>query len=373
MHDLPKGFLLSATACGLRRKKLDLALIFSETPALAAGLFTANKFPAAPLKLAKDKLKKNAFCRALLVNSGNANSFTGKRGIEDAKEVIEFLAKELGINKDMTHVSSTGIIGRRLPTEKIKSGIISVVNGLSRKNLRKAAQAILTTDTVTKIAGKKIKMGGKTVTLTAFAKGSGMISPSLATMLCFIMTDARITKGALEKALKKAADDSFNCITVDGCMSTNDTVLILANGGAENELINAGDDNFRIFSIALDGVCLDLAKKIVKDGEGATKFIEIKIKGAKNNGEAKRAALAVANSNLFKTAVYGQNPNWGRIVSAIGASAVAVREDRIKLKFSSLKKKNVFVEADLGEGKGVSTIYTSDLTPEYVKINAEYN
>lgn len=373
MLNLPKGFLLSATACGLRRKRLDLALIFSKVPALAEGFFTTNKFPAAPLQVTKDQLKKNALCQAVLVNSGNANSFTGRQGIIDAKEIINFLAKRLGIDEKKVFVSSTGIIGKRLPVEKIKNGVPFLINNLSKKNLYKAAEAILTTDTVTKVAVRKIKIDKETVILTGIAKGSGMIAPALATMLCFIMTDGRIAKNALRKAAKSSVDDSFNCVTVDGCMSTNDTVLILANGQANNSLIGTEGKNFRIFSRALTDVCLELAKKVVKDGEGATKFIEVKITGAKNNSEAKKAALAVANSNLFKTAVYGENPNWGRIVSAIGASRIGVREDKIKLKFSSLKKKNIFVEANLGEGKGVSIIYTSDLTPEYVKINAEYN
>ncbi len=373
MLSLPKGFLLSATACGLRKKRLDLALIFSEVPALTTGLYTTNKFPAAPIKIAKARLKKSAFCQAVLINSGNANSFTGEQGIKDAKDIIDFLAKKLGIDKNKVHISSTGIIGKRLPIEKIKNGIPFLVNNLSRKNLYKVARAILTTDTVIKITSKKIKIGLKTVTLIGIAKGSGMIAPSLATMLCFIITDARITKMALEKAVKKSVNNSFNCITVDGCMSTNDTVLVLANGQANNSLIDITGKNFRSFSLALSDICLDLAKMVVKDGEGATKFIEIKIRGTENNTQAKKAALAIANSNLFKAAIYGRNPNWGRIVSAIGASGIKVREDNINIKFSSLKKKNIFIEANLGKGKGSSTIYTSDLTPEYVKINAEYN
>jgi glutamate N-acetyltransferase/amino-acid N-acetyltransferase len=371
---IPSGFKASALSCGIKKRgKLDLALIFSEVPARAAGVFTNNKLPAAPVKVAKEHLKKSNTVQAIIANSGNANSFTGNGGVEDAKKEALYLSKVLGIKAEAVLVASTGIIGKRLELEKIKNAVPSLVRNLSKNGIAKAARAIMTTDTFAKISSNEFSAGGGRVVITGMTKGAGMIAPDMATMLCFIMTDANITQRALRSALKEAVDKSFNCITVDGCMSTNDTVLILANGRAANFLIDAGSKACEKFSDALSAVCLNLAKMMVKDAEGISKFIEIEVKGARNDAQAKRAALAIANSNLFKTALYGENPNWGRVVAAIGASGIDVLEGSLKIRFSSLAKKDIFVDVNLNIGKGRAVVYTSDLTPEYIKINAEYN
>ncbi len=370
---LPLGFKANGIACGLKKSgRLDLALFYSVVPARAACLFTANKFPAAPVKLNKIFLKKSGTFQAIIANSGNANCFTGARGMKDAEATAEFLAKALSLKKEKILLASTGIIGRKLEIRKIKAGIAELTGGLSREGAARAAKAIITTDTFTKEVTAKLNINGKPVSICGVAKGAGMIAPDMATMLCFILTDANIAQPALKKALKIAADNSFNCITIDGCMSTNDSVMLLANGAAENKLIAQGGD-FRLFAKALETICMALAKMIVRDGEGASKFIRIKVTHAGNFAEAKKAGLAIANSNLFKTAVYGENPNFGRIVAALGASGIGVNEQRLKIKLSSLKKKDVSVEVGLGQGNSACTVYTADLTPRYVKINAEYS
>ncbi|MDP2941044.1 MAG: bifunctional glutamate N-acetyltransferase/amino-acid acetyltransferase ArgJ [Candidatus Omnitrophota bacterium] len=370
---LPLGFKANGISCGLKKSgRLDLALFYSQTPAKAACLFTANKFSAAPVKLNKIFLKRSGGFQAIIANSGNANCFTGVQGLRAAEDTAVFLAKALALKKENILLASTGIIGRKLEIRKIKAGIAELTGGLSREGVARAAKAIMTTDTFTKEVTAKLNINGKPVSICGVAKGAGMIAPDMATMLCFIFTDANIAQPALKKALKIAADNSFNCITVDGCMSTNDSVMLLANGAAENKLIDTGGD-FRLFVKALEAVCLALAKMIVRDGEGASKFIRIKVTHAGNFAEAKKAGLALANSNLFKTAVYGENPNFGRIVAALGASGIGANERRLKIKLSSLKKKDVSVEVGLGKGNSACTVYTADLTPRYVKINAEYS
>jgi len=370
---LPKGYQANGVACGLKKsKKADLALIYSEFPAVASAKFTTNSIIAAPLVVCKKHLKSAKRFQAVLANSGNANCFTGKSGIKDASETASFAAKELGIAKHSVLVNSTGIIGKRLDIEKIKQALPGLVCGLSAAGIHLAKKAIMTTDTFAKEISVSLKIGTKTVEICGIAKGAGMIAPNMATMLCFIMTDAAITQSALDKALKAAVDKSFNCISVDGCMSTNDTVLVLANAAAGNKVISGGDA-LRKFSLALELICLDLAKMVVADAEGATKFIQIDVTQAKNIPEAKKIALAIANSALFKTAVYGQNPNFGRVAAAVGASGFKIKEEQLKIKLGSLKGKQVKLEVSLFRGKARCTVYTSDLTPGYVKINAAYN
>ena len=397
---LPKGFKAGGISAGIKRGgKPDLALIFSKKPAKAAALFTTNKIKAAHIKVCLKHLKNSNSFNALMINSGNANCFTGDKGMRDAEAIMAQLARKLNFKKDNILIASTGIIAKPLPVDKIKRAIPLLVGALSSKGLISALKAIMTTDTFPKIVTRRINIAGKNISICGFAKGAGMISPNMAcaehrrsaTMLCFILTDASINQQALKQALNSAVEDSFHCITVDGCMSTNDTVIALANGAAENVLIdinpvrniasakwsnkisNGVNKNFNLFALTLKSICLELAKMIIKDAEGATKFIEIKVKGAKTTQEAKKAALAVANSNLFKTAIYGKNPNFGRIVQAVGASGIDVKEKALKIKLSPLNKKNVFVEVDLNKGKACTKVYTSDLTPEYIKINAEYN
>jgi len=370
---LPLGFKASGISCGIKRSgKPDLALFFSEKPALASCAFTTNDILAAPVVLSKYNLKNNKKFQAIIANSGNANCFNAKTGLKDASETSKVLAAALGVKKNEVLTASTGIIGKRLPFIKIKSGIPELVKKLSVKGIDEAARAIMTTDTWPKKFTVKFDLGPKVVTVCGVAKGAGMIAPNMATLLSFILTDANISQGALNKALKIAVGKSFNSITVDGCMSTNDSVMLLANGEAGNPLINNGK-SFNLFTQALSLVCLELAKMIIRDAEGASKFIKITVESARDYKTAQAVALNIANSNLFKTAVYGQNPNFGRIASAAGSSGAGVKEENLKIKVSSLKKRDIDVNVSLNQGKASVVVYTSDLTPEYIKINAEYN
>ena len=370
---LPKGFQANGLACGLKKSgKPDLALIYSFLPALASAKFTTSSIIAAPLIVCKEHLKSAKRFQAVLVNSGNANCFTGKSGIKDAQATAGYLARELKIAKHSVLVSSTGIIGKRLEVAKIKQGIPELVSGLSSSGIHKAKTAIMTTDTFAKEASLSLKIGAKPVHICGIAKGAGMIAPHMATMLCFIMTDAAITQSALDKATTAAVDKSFNCISVDGCMSTNDMVLVLANAAAGNKVISTGRD-LQKFSQVLESICLDLAKMVVSDAEGATKFIQIDVTQAKHLQEAKEIALSIANSLLFKTAVFGQNPNFGRVAAAVGASGFKIKEEQLKIRLGSLKGKQVRLTVSLSRGKAECTVYTCDLTPEYIKINAAYN
>jgi glutamate N-acetyltransferase / amino-acid N-acetyltransferase len=379
---LPAGFSAHGLACGLKKsRKPDLALIYSHMPARASACFTTNKIKAAPVLLTQDHLKKIDLHQAIIVNSGNANCFTGKKGLAAAERTAQIFADELGIRKESVLVNSTGIIGKQLSVNKIKNAAAELVRGLTVQGITRASRAIMTTDAFVKEVTVDLKIGNKRVRLCGIAKGAGMIAPDLATMLAFITTDANITCRALDKALKAAVARSFNCITVDGCMSTNDTVIVLANAAGENKLIDLrssspagrGSRDFVHFCEALRLVCLELAQMIVRDAEGATKFIGIHVKNARNFSDARKCALAIANSNLFKTAMYGCNPNFGRVAASVGASGVAVTEKGLKIKLGPLQKKDIHVEVNLSMGSAEATVYTSDLSPEYIKINAAYN
>lgn len=394
---VPKGFSLAGIHSGIKKsKKKDLGLVYSKIPASACGMFTANKVQAESLKVCRAHLK-HKYSRAVIVNSGNANCFTGKKGINDAIDIIKALARRLSLNNRSILIASTGIIGKHLPISRIKSAMPKLCKGLDKNRANDFASSILTTDTFKKIASLKIRIKNKTVTITGFAKGAGMIYPSLkvnsmhATMLAFIITDVAIKKDLLKSALINGVDNSFNCISVDRCMSTNDTVLVLANGAAVNVPIAKKGKDFNLFKAGLLKVCQQLSLMIVSDAEGATKVINISVKGAKSLSEAKKAADAVANSDLFKTAMFGGNPNWGRIVSAIGAAGLKLEQKKIEIYFNKkkiLKKgkiyslspknllrksKSIYVDIKLNKGEFNHTVITSDLTPNYVKINAEYN
>lgn len=370
----PKGFRANGLACGIKRSgKLDLALIVSDVPAVGAAVFTKNSVKAAPLIISQRHIRGNK-TRAVIVNSGNANCFTGKFGFVYAERTTELIAKSLDIPKTMVLVASTGIIGKPLPFQKINKAAPALVRGLNVHGGEAAARAILTTDLKIKTAAVETTIGGKKVTVGGCAKGSGMIAPNMATMLAFITTDAAISPRMLKIALKEANADSFNCITVDGCMSTNDMVSVMANGFAQNKPIISRGKDFKIFCEALHTVCLDLAKEIVLDGEGATKFIVIDVVGATNDAQAREVGLMIANSVLVKTAAFGNNPNWGRVAAAVGALGIkAVTEEKLKIKFSDFTKKEIDIGVDLNMGKGRAKVYTSDLSYDYVKINAEYN
>lgn len=348
----------------------NLALIYSEVPCICAGMFTTNKITAAPVKLTRQRLiKKDALAQAIIANSGNANCSTGNKGLEDAKAMAKTASVGLGINEEMVLVASTGIIGKPLPVRKIERDIPAIVKNLNKNGSRNAATAIMTTDTKPKELAVRLKIGGRPVTIGGIAKGAGMISPELATMLAFITTDACVEQKPLKDVLKTAVDKSFNCITVDGCMSTNDTVLMLANGLAGNPSVRKNS----AFTDALNYVCAQLARMIIEDAEGATKFIEIDVRGAKNYKQAKTAGLAVANSNLVKSAIFGEDANFGRVIAAIGASGIKVSEKRLKIRLSPLKNKKVYINIALGIGRGTACVWTSDLSPRYVKVNARYN
>ncbi|MFA5004826.1 MAG: bifunctional glutamate N-acetyltransferase/amino-acid acetyltransferase ArgJ [Candidatus Omnitrophota bacterium] len=370
---LPAGFKANGVKCGIKKSnKPDLALFYSTLPATASAKFTKNSILAAPLKVNKAQLSSGKHFQAVLVNSGNANCFTGKAGMLDAWLTVKKVAKELKIADTSVLVNSTGIIGKRLPIARMNNAIPGLVKGLSSAKATLAQKAMMTTDTFIKEVSVKFKIAKRTVTVCGVAKGAGMISPDMATLLCFIFTDAAITKQALDKALSVAVENSFNCITVDGCMSTNDTAIVLANGAAGNKLIEL-KDNYAKFSEALNLVCLDLAKMIVLDAEGASKFIKINVYAAKSRDEAKKVALAIANSDLFKTACFGENPNFGRIAAAAGASGIKVEEAKLKVKLGPLNKKHIHLSVGLSRGKASVTVYTCDLTGDYIKINAEYN
>ena len=373
---LPLGFKASGISCGIKNSgKKDLSLIYSDSVAIAAGMFTTNKVQAAPIKINKIHLKNNR-AQAIITNSGNANCMTGKKGIQDAISMAKTTAKALNIKARDVLVASTGIIGKSLPIDKIKKGLPKLVKKTNRNSIGISSLAIMTTDTKPKRVAVRIVINGNPVTICGIAKGAGMIYPEMslhATMLSFIMTDAAIAPSALKSALKDSINDSFNCISVDGCMSTNDMVLILANAKAKNKKVSINDKAYAVFVNALKYVCLELAKKIIEDAEGATKFIQIKISGAKNEADAKKTAFAVANSVLLKTAIFGKNKNLGRIYSAIGQTGINIRADKIKVKTSSFKTKKVKISINLNMGKSESTVYTSDLSTGYVKINARYN
>ncbi len=388
-----KGFIATGVSCGIKKdSKLDLALIFSEKVSAAAGLFTTNRFIAPPLILTKKNLRKGTG-QAVIVNSGNANAATGRRGYEDALEMGALTAKELGIDSSLVSVASTGVIGEPLPMEKIRSGIPLIVNGLKKNGGKDAARAIMTTDIFFKETAVKGTVGGREVTVGGIAKGSGMIHPKMATMLAFIATDATIGGGLLKKSLRKASDLSFNMITVDGETSTNDMVLCLANGMSGAREIREGSRELKEFQALLEYVCVSLAKMIVRDGEGATKFVTITVDNARNFKDAKKVAMSVGRSLLVKTAFFGEDANWGRFMAAIGYSGVKVDEGEVDIYYDGvkivdsgtgtgskadlmaarvLKKREFSVRIDLKAGKEKATVWTTDLSYDYVRINASY-
>ena len=385
------GFTANGVAAGLKSRGLDLALVVSDRPATVAGVFTANRFSAAPVVYNRE-IAAAGSARAVIVNSGNANACTGEQGLADVHRTAETVAGALDITKQKIVVSSTGVIGRRLPVVKICDAVAGLVDGLSRDGGGKAAEAIMTTDTVPKETAVHLEIGGVTVTVGGMAKGAGMIAPNMATMLAFITTDAAIESGPLDDALRVAVGRSFNCISVDGDSSTNDTVIVLANGAAGGDAIVSGSAEYDRFSEALDQVCRELALMLVRDGEGATKVIEVHVTGARDGEDARRAARAVAESLLVKTAMFGADANWGRIACAVGYSGahldpagVAVHIGDVEVMRGGevasyreedaaavVKKSEVPIRIELGIGDGEATFWSCDLTYDYVKINADY-
>lgn len=387
---LPPGFTMSGVRCGLKEKGNDIGLIFSDVPATSSCVITQNKLKSPSVILTKQNVERNKIS-AVFVNSGCANCAT-KTSFQDANEVIKVLGKYLNINSKNIAIAQTGVIGKKLDTSKIVSSIPQLVKNLSYETSN-FCQAILTTDKVKKEISKKIIIDDKEVILYGCAKGSGMISPSLATMLAFILTDINISKDMLSKALKYSTDKSFNLTTVDGDTSPNDLVIILANGKAKNKIIKENDKNFKIFQDALYNTCLYLAKQIAKDGEGATKLVEVYACGAPSFKCAKEVALSVAKSPLVKAALFGCDPNWGRVLSAVGCAKANFDISKVDIYFDEMKiaengcglnfdvsyarkilnKDEVKITIDLKSGKNYANVFTCDLSYDYIKINAEYH
>lgn len=391
------GLLVGVAASGMRyTNRLDLALIAAEVEdgVVAAGTFTTNHFRAAPVEICKAHLDGDNI-RAILVNAGIANACTGEEGIRRAREILRLTAEALGGSPETILPASTGIIGMQLDVESVGRVLPELIKGLKPNRWEDAARAIMTTDTVPKMAWACTEIGGKKVTVGGIAKGSGMIAPNMATLLAFVGTDAAIEKNALNWWARSATDQSFNAISVDGDTSTNDTLLVLATGRAGNPMVTDPESYAgRRFGLTLTAVLLDLAKQIVMDGEGATKLIEIRVTGAPDLEAARRVALTVANSPLVKTAFFGEDANWGRIVAAAGRAGVALVPERVTLFFNgtcvfrrgtpvggpdtetkateAFRQKEILVELGLGLGEAEFTAYTCDLSYDYVKINASY-
>ncbi|MCI0527681.1 MAG: bifunctional glutamate N-acetyltransferase/amino-acid acetyltransferase ArgJ [Nitrospira sp.] len=388
-----QGFMASGIHAGIKKDgRPDLALILSQSVATVAGCLTRNRFKAAPLLVTREHLKTHRG-RAIIVNSGNANACTGKQGYRDAKKLTQWVAEALHLPMHQVFVASTGVISEPLPMKKIQKAIPKVIDSLSSTGGHRAAKAMMTTDTFPKEFALTSQIDKTPVTLGGMAKGSGMIHPDLATMLAFIGTDVAIESSALQEALRIAVDQSFNRISVDGDTSTNDLVLCLANGLAENPLIRSGTTALKVFTQHLTFLCQELAKMIVRDGEGATKFVTLQVRRARNESEALRIAEAIARSILVKTALFGEDANWGRIMAAIGASGVDVPAERISLSVNGiqiaqggiavgkraeaqanrkLRQRNITLTVGLGQGKAEVIYYTTDLSQGYVKINAAY-
>ena len=387
------GFRAAGIAAGIKKNQAkDLALIYSEVPSVAAGVFTTNRVKAAPVLISRARIKSGK-ARAVLVNSGSANACTGKKGLADGQRLSRLIASSLNITPESVLLASTGVIGKPLPMSLIEKNLLRLTASLSPAGLGDAARAIVTTDTFPKAGILRGRVNGKEITLAGIAKGAGMIGPRMATLLSFVFTDASISLGALRQSLKEGAQNSFNRVTVDGDTSTNDTLLILANGEAKNREIVLHTPGYKKFSEYLHELLLKLAKMIAFDGEGATKLVEIAVEKARTPSEAERVARTIANSPLVKTAFFGEDANWGRILCAAGYSGVPINPDRIdvfcygghiaragrgtgpekeELATSVMKKRKYKVRLNLHRGTKSASIFTTDFSFDYVKINASY-
>ncbi len=385
------GFKAAGVAAGLKKNgKKDLGLMVSRVPATVAGVFTKNQVKAAPVILDRRRIKTGV-CQAIIVNSGNANCCTGEQGIRDAETMASLAGSELGISEDLVLVASTGVIGEPLPIEKINAAIPTLVNSLQSEGISDFARAIMTTDTVPKMVSAQGVVDGKMFTVTGVAKGAGMIRPDMATMLCFVCTDVKISSEILKEILVKAVNRSFNRITIDGDTSTNDTVMIMANGLSGAVIQSPAQKE--IFQKISDEIFLDLAKQLVRDGEGVTKLVEIVVRNAVSDSDARKIADTVAHSPLVKTAFFGEDANWGRIAGAVGRAGVQLDPDKIDVYFDDvqmvkagmgqgkifeaeatkiLKRQEFTVTIDLNSGSGSGSILTCDFSVDYVKINADY-
>lgn len=390
----PKGFLAAGVKAGIKVSgNHDVAVIYSTVPAACGAVFTQNKMCAAPVLVSRE-VNKQAYAQAIIVNSGCANACTGEQGLADAKKMQAHGAELLGIKPEEAFVCSTGVIGQFLPMDKLLTGIADAVDAMDENEGESCALAIQTTDTFIKKAAYEVEIGGQKVTIAGIAKGAGMIHPNMATMLTFITTDAAIAPDVLKRAVKAAADKSFNMVVVDGDTSTNDSMIVLANGLAENEIILSEEHpDYPVFFEALKACATDLAKLIARDGEGATKFLEVNVRGAASWEDAKTCAMAIAKSPLVKTAFFGEDPNWGRIVCAAGYSGAQMNADKVNLAIGGIRivengmncnvpaeklapvmaEHDIEMTIDLAAGEETATVWTCDFSYEYVKINGEYH
>ena len=394
VKSLPRvpGFRFAGVACGVKEsRRKDLALIVSERPAAAAALFTNNRIKSPSIVSGRRRMARGRI-QAVVVNSGNANACTGRRGLRDAEAVCEEAGRRLGVPASRVLPSSTGIIGVPLPVEKIRQGIAAAVPVLSPDGLGDAAEAIMTTDNGPKVAAARCRIGGSAVRVAGLAKGAGMIAPNMATMLCYVLTDAAVAASSLRPMLRRAADGSFHSITVDGDTSTNDTLLCMANGLAGNPEVTPGSADEETLERALTRVMKELALKVVADGEGATKLVEVRVDGARTAAHARKVAFAVANSQLVKTAFFGEDPNVGRLMMAVGNAGAPVVEDSVDVALGGVKvvrrgvavgareeaaarvmqRPSFTVRISLGMGDARASVWTSDLGHEYVRINSDY-
>ncbi|RGQ82278.1 bifunctional glutamate N-acetyltransferase/amino-acid acetyltransferase ArgJ [Megamonas rupellensis] len=388
-----KGFTAAGVKAGIKKSgNLDVAVVYTKTQAVVAGTFTQNKVAAAPVYVSKEVVATGT-AHAIVANAGCANACTGQQGLDDAHKMAQIAADELGVNANDVIVGSTGVIGVNLPMDKLEAGIKDAVANLSVDGSDNAGRAIITTDTHSKSVTCEFELSGKTVRMGAIAKGSGMIRPNMATMLCYITTDIAIDQALLQKAVSGCVEKSFNMISVDGDMSTNDMVIVLANGEANNAKITEENADYQIFFDKLMMLCTELAKQIAADGEGASKFLTINVKGAKSFADAKTVGMAIANSPLVKTAFFGEDPNWGRVICAVGYSGADMVPEKTVVKFGGItifangtgatydekalahvmKEKDIVIDIELNMGQEDATVWSCDLSYEYVKINGEYH
>lgn len=389
----PKGFKAAGVKAGIKKSgNLDLALIYTEKEAAVAGVFTKNAVAAAPVIVSREVVKGGK-AHAIVANAGCANACTGETGLADARKMAALAAAEVGCASDEVLVGSTGIIGVNLPMDKLEAGIKAAAAELSEDGSKNAGNAIITTDTYSKACSCEVEIGGQAVRFGAIAKGSGMIQPNMATMLCYITTDANISSQLMQKALSEIVEVSFNMISVDGDMSTNDTVLVLANGASGAAEITDGSPEYDKFYATLKEICQELSKRIAADGEGATKFLTINVSGTKTFEDAKTVAMSIAKSPLVKTAFFGEDPNWGRVICAVGYAGIPMVPEKTVIKFGGvpvyanglgaefneddihkvMAEHDIVIDVEMGMGDAKATVWSCDFSYEYVKINGEYH
>ncbi len=389
----PKGFTAAGVKAGIKKSgNLDLALIYTEKEAAVAGVFTKNAVAAAPVIVSREVVKGGK-AHAIVANAGCANACTGETGLANARKMAALAAAQVGCAPEEVLVGSTGIIGVNLPMDKLEAGIKAAAAELSEDGSKNAGNAIITTDTYSKACSCEVEIGGKAVRFGAIAKGSGMIQPNMATMLCYITTDANISSQLMQKALSDIVEVSFNMISVDGDMSTNDTVLVLANGASDAPEIADGSPEYEQFYATLKEICQELSKRIAADGEGATKFLTINVSGTKTFEDAKTVAMSIAKSPLVKTAFFGEDPNWGRVICAVGYAGIPMVPEKTVIKFGGvtvyanglgadfkeedihkvMAEHDIVIDVEMGMGDAEATVWSCDFSYEYVKINGEYH